>query len=157
MLEITIPNHPDLRLQHLVLDYNGTLAIDGQLIEGVPARLAALADLLRLHIITADTFGTVRAALGDLPCELAILPTDRPQDAAKRDYVAQLGAESVVAIGNGRNDRLMLQAAALGVAVVQAEGAALDALLAAAVVAPDILSALDLLTHPLRLAATLRL
>lgn len=157
MLTIPIPGNSALHLQHLVLDYNGTLAIDGQLIAGVTGRLAALAGSVRLHIITADTFGTVRAALGDLPCELAILPTDRPQDKAKRDYVAQLGADSVVAVGNGRNDRLMLKAAALGVAVVQAEGAALDALLAADVVAPDILAALDLLTHPLRLAATLRL
>ena len=50
----------------------------------------------------------------------------------------------------------MLEAAALGIAVVQRECASADALKAADVIAPDIVAALELLTHPLRLAATLR-
>ena len=45
---------------------------------------------------------------------------------------------------------------ALGVVVVQAEGSAVDAVLAADIVVTDILNALDLLRHPLRLTATLR-
>ena len=61
-----------------------------------------------------------------------------------------------MAVGNGRNDRLMLKEAALGIAVLQAEGAAAEALLAADVVAPDILAALDLLLAPEGLIATLR-
>jgi soluble P-type ATPase len=44
----------------------------------------------------------------------------------------------------------------LGIAVIQTEGAAVEALLAADIVLPSILPALDLLTHPLRLIATLR-
>jgi soluble P-type ATPase len=63
----------------------------------------------------------------------------------------------VAAIGNGRNDQLMLAAAALGIAVVQEEGAAIESLSAADVVLPDIRSALDLLLFPKRLIATLRL
>ena len=59
-------------------------------------------------------------------------------------------------MGNGRNDRLMLQTAALGVAVCQAEGAAVPTMLAADVMGSDIQDALDLLIHPLRLVATLR-
>ena len=54
------------------------------------------------------------------------------------------------------NDRLMLQVAGLGIVVVQAEGAAVQTVLAADVLSPDILTALDLLLHPLRLVATLR-
>jgi soluble P-type ATPase len=50
----------------------------------------------------------------------------------------------------------MLQEAGLGIVVVHAEGAAVHTVLAADVLAPDILTALDLLTHPLRLVATLR-
>jgi soluble P-type ATPase len=50
----------------------------------------------------------------------------------------------------------MLAEAGLGIGVVQAEGAAVQAALAAAVLLPDILAALDLLIHPLRLVATLR-
>jgi soluble P-type ATPase len=62
-----------------------------------------------------------------------------------------------VAIGNGRNDALMLKRAALGIAVVQTEGAATAALLAADLVTPGIIEVLDLLLHPDRLRATLRL
>ena len=47
-------------------------------------------------------------------------------------------------------------AAALGLAVIQREGAAAETLNAADVVCGDILSALELLTNPLRLVATLR-
>jgi soluble P-type ATPase len=84
-----------------------------------------------------------------------VLPADE-QDIAKLAYVNELGAEGTVCIGNGRNDRLMLAASALGIAVVLAEGASSLSLTAADVVCKDILSALDLLTHPLRLTATLR-
>jgi soluble P-type ATPase len=155
MLAIDIPGFKTLTLEHLVLDYNGTLARDGELLDGVRERLAALADRLRIHVLTADTFGKARAQLIGLPCALTILPVEG-QDRRKLDYVQQLGAARAVCIGNGRNDRLMLQAAGLGIAVAQAEGAAGQAVSAADVLAPDILTALDLLAHPLRLVATLR-
>jgi soluble P-type ATPase len=156
VLRIAIPGQEHLQLSHLVLDYNGTLACDGQLVEGVQQRLVALAEKMTVYIITADTFGTVRASLEDIPCQLVILPATDPQDLEKRNFVQRLGERNTVAIGNGRNDRLMLKVSALGIAVIQQEGAAVDTLFAADVVAPDILSALDLLGHPLRLAATLR-
>ena len=35
MIEIDIPGYKTLHLEHLVLDYNGTLAVDGVLIDGV--------------------------------------------------------------------------------------------------------------------------
>jgi P-type E1-E2 ATPase len=155
MLEIDIPGYRTLRLAHLVLDYNGTLAHDGELLDGVRERLDALSGMLQIHILTGDTFGKARAALSGISCELLVLPMER-QDQLKREYIRRLGPETTVCIGNGRNDRLMLQEAGLGVAVVQAEGAAVQTVFAAAVLAPNILAALDLLTHPLRLMATLR-
>jgi soluble P-type ATPase len=155
MLEIEIPGYGTLHLEHLVLDYNGTLACDGELLAGVRERLEALSGRLHIHILTADTFGKARAQLVGMPCDLSILSVDE-QDSRKRDYVQALGAKAAVCIGNGRNDRLMLQEAGLGIAVVQGEGAAVQTALAADVLAPDILIALDLLIHPLRLVATLR-
>jgi soluble P-type ATPase len=155
MFEVSIPGFAVLRLKHLVLDYNGTLALDGELLPGVDERLRRLADSMTLHVVTADTFGTAGARLAHLPCELVVLPGDG-QAQAKRSYVERLGASQAACIGNGRNDRLMLAAAALGIAVVQAEGASAEAVAAADVVAPDIRTALDLLLHPQRLVATLR-
>ena len=155
MIEISIPGHRDLRISHLVLDHNGTLACDGMLLSGVGERLKALSDRVRIHVVTADTFGKAREQLSGLPCELAILSLE-DQDTAKLLYIEQLGTEETACIGNGRNDRLMLKEAALGIAVVQEEGAAAAAVLASDVVCPDIRSALDLLSHPKRLIATLR-
>ena len=155
MLEADIPGYGSLRLRHLVLDYNGTLAVDERLLPGVGRRLRALRRVLEIHVVTADTFGAARTALAGLPCHVSILPS-RGQDRAKRAYVARLGPARTVAIGNGRNDRLMLRSAALGIAVLQAEGAAAAALAAADVVVPTVAEALDLLAKPLRLVASLR-
>ena len=155
MISVTIPGWKTLQLSHLVLDYNGTIAFDGRLIDGVKERLTALATSLTIHVLTADTFGSVREALADIACRLAIIPVEE-QAEAKLAYVGELGPETCVCIGNGRNDRFMLKEAALGIALLQAEGAAVEALLAADVLARNILDALDLLSHPLRLTATLR-
>lgn len=155
MFELLIPDFGHLRLAHLVLDYNGTLACDGHLLPAVASQLTALAGQLHVHVLTADTFGNARAELAGLPCQLAILDADRQAD-AKLACVERLGADACVCIGNGRNDRLMLNAAALGIAVVQVEGAAAAAVLSADVITSSIQDALDLLINPMRLLATLR-
>ena len=155
MLDIIIPGSDTLRLEHLVADFNGTMAYDGELLPGAKVGLCRLADNLTIHIVTADTFGRAKEALAGIPCELAILP-EGGQDTAKLRYVENLGATRCVCIGNGRNDRLMLTQAALGIAVIQREGAAVETILAARVVVPDFGAALGLLLNPTRLVATLR-
>ncbi|HEY7902231.1 MAG TPA: ATPase P [Casimicrobiaceae bacterium] len=155
VLELAIPGFRQLELTDAVCDYNGTLAFDGVLIEGVGERMRRLASHLRLHVVTADTFGTVVAQLHGLPCTIVILDAAN-QAEAKRDFVQRLGAQRVAAIGNGRNDRMMLGEAALGIAVCGGEGIAADALQASDVVVGHIADALDLLLHPTRLLATLR-
>jgi soluble P-type ATPase len=155
MITIDIPGFRVLHILHLVLDYNGTLAADGELLPGVGEALRALAGEVRIHVITADTFGRAAEMLAGLPVDLVIAPATA-QDEAKLEFVTALGADRVVAIGNGRNDRRMLEAAALGIAVIQREGASAESLRCADVVATDVLDALDLLRHPRRLIATLR-
>ena len=156
MIEIDIPGNKKLTLEYLVLDYNGTIAFDGALIDGVKECLAELSQKLTIHVITADTFGSVKKALKDIDLKLAVIPLDR-QDAAKLAFVEKIGCENTVSMGNGSNDRLMLKASALGVAIVSGEGAAFETLASADVVCTDIRSALSLLSNPLRLIATLRL
>ena len=67
-----------------------------------------------------------------------------------------LGAENIVALGNGNNDRRMLKAAKVGIAVSEGEGCAVDALMAANIHVTRAVDALDLLLQPQRLKATLR-
>ncbi len=155
MLHLDIPGRNPLSLDHLVLDYNGTLARDGRLIEGVVPRLEQLGEIIRIHVVTADTFGTVAGELGALPLTLTILEPEH-QDRRKATYVHQLDARTVAAVGNGRNDAAMLGDAALGLAVIQEEGAAPATLAVADAVFTHINHALDALLHPRRLVATLR-
>ncbi|HEY2864347.1 MAG TPA: HAD hydrolase family protein [Casimicrobiaceae bacterium] len=155
MLELTIPGFGRLELTDAVCDYNGTLAADGLLLEGVRERLQRLSTQLRVHVVTADTFGSAAEQLQQLHCTLTVLDA-RNQAEAKRDFVQRLGGERVAAIGNGRNDRMMLEHAALGIAVCGAEGAAAEALHASDILVRDVIDALDLLLKPKRLVATLR-
>ncbi len=154
-MELNIPGYGRLRLSFLVLDYNGTLACDGRLIPAARERLAELSKHLDVHILTADTFGNVTRETSSLQCKVAVIGKER-QARAKADYVRQLDERETVALGNGRNDVMMLQEAALGIAVIQDEGCAVEALLAADIVTTGIGHALDLLLHPLRLTAALR-
>lgn len=155
MIAIDVPDFGALRLAHLVLDYNGTLAVDGTMVTGVAEALTRLSKHLEIHVVTADTFGKAARALEGVPCALAVLPAG-DQARAKLEFVRALDPLKCVSIGNGRNDNLMLKASALGIAVILKEGAASITLQAADIVATSIGSALDLLENPLRVVATLR-
>ena len=150
-LSLHLPGEPR-EFHHLVLDFTGTLSLDGALIPGVGERLQALSKELTIIVLTADTFGTAERELGGLPVQVQIIADGHEK--ARR--VEALAGPGVIAVGNGRNDRRMIRAAALGIAVILAEGAAGATLQDADVVATDILGALALLAHPLRLVATLR-
>lgn len=152
MIQVDIPQWGVLELQHAVFDINGTLAIDGNPFPGVVERLRRLADFLSLQALTAGTHGNI----AELERLLAIPIRIIGQGEEKARYVQQLGAEHVVAFGNGRNDTGMLHAASLGIAILSGEGTAVGALQAADIVALGPVDAIDLLLNPKRLIATLR-
>lgn len=155
MIELNIPGRGQLQLEHLVCDVNGTLAVDGELPDGMVRALSVLRDRLDLHLLTADTHG--RQGIIDQQLNLharRILPGNESQQ--KADYVNQLGAGHVVAIGQGANDAEMLRCASLGICVLSPEGTAVETLLAADLVTTNIFEALNLLEKPLRIVASLR-
>ena len=155
MIEIAIPGAKTLRLSTAIIDFNGTLAQDGRLLDGVADRLCSLATVLEVHVVTGDTHGNARDALSELPVQVHIMPSDG-QRGAKRAFLGTIGADRVVAIGNGFNDGDLLEHAALSIAVLSGEGSAPETLFAADVVCANICDALDLLLIPKRLVATLR-
>lgn len=155
MIEIDIPGFGTVKLEHLVSDFTGTLSVDGVLIPKVEARLNKLSEVLKVHILTADTFGKAQEALKNVNCQLHIL-TGENHDVQKEDYVNKLGPDKVIALGNGKNDRKMLKAARIGIAVTEGEGCAVDAILAADIHVRAALDSLDLLLNTKRLKATLR-
>ena len=155
MLRIEVPGRQPFEFKHLVCDFNGTLACDGSLLPGLADRIRRLSASMEIHIITADTFGRTAQEVGDLPVTLTILAPEN-QDQGKHDYIPQLGAGACVCLGNGRNDKLMLEHAALGICIIDSEGTCKDTLLSGDVICRTPTDALDLLVQPKRLMATLR-
>lgn len=155
MIEYTIPGYNNIRAEYLVLDYNGTIAVDGILIPGVLDMLKRISLSLEVHVVTADTFGKAGEQLEGAECRLTILGAGS-QDLQKARYIKMLGPEKVIAVGNGRNDSLMLKEAAVGIALVQAEGASAGAIINSDIVCTSVMDAFQVILNPLRMAATLR-
>ena len=154
-MRIEVPGYGALSVEHLVCDFNGTLALDGRLIDGVQETLNRLARQVAIHVITADTHGSVRDQLKDVDCEIVVIgQEDQARD--KHDFVRSLGAATVVALGNGRNDEAMLREAGLGICLVLEEGAFTRSVMASDIVCRSVADALALLENPNRLIATLR-
>ena len=155
MIGLRVPGRGRIALNHLVCDVNGTIALDGKLVDGVARSLRTLSDRLEIHLITANTHGAQDLINHQLSLTAHLLQPD-DEASQKARFVESLGSESVVAIGQGANDVDMLRTAALGICVLSREGAAAESLLAADLVVPDILAAFELLEKPLRLIATMR-
>ncbi|MEW6418710.1 MAG: HAD hydrolase family protein [Nitrospirota bacterium] len=155
MLKVDIPGFGLVQLEHLVSDFTGTLSVDGMLLSGVRSQLNEIATFLKVHILTADTFGKAKEELEGVDCEIHIL-TGEDHDVQKEEYVKKLGAENVVAFGNGNNDRKMLKAVCIGIAVSQGEGCAVDAIVAADIHVTSANAGFNLLLHSKRIKATLR-
>ncbi len=154
-LNISIPNFKDLTLKHIVLDYNGTLAKDGILKEEVKEQLETLSQLLNLHVITADTFGSVESQLKDFNLNINVLVSDN-HTLEKANYIKELGAETCFAVGNGSNDAQMLKEAGISVVLIGDEGCSSKALMNSDIICKEIADALGLLLNKSRLIATLR-
>jgi len=155
MIELDIPGRGNFKIEHLVLDVNGTIAKDGRLLDKVAKPLAALKDRLTIHLLTADTYGKQDNI--DLMLGTKAVRIQRGDEVRQKgDYVSLLGAEKVIAIGQGANDAQMLKAAAVGIAVLGDEGLSVEALVNADVLMHSIYDAINLIEYPMRLIATLR-
>jgi soluble P-type ATPase len=151
-LSVSIPGRGDLRLEHLLLDVNGTLTNRGVLLEGVETRLVRVSHALDVRLVSADTFGTLDA----IAERLKVVAVRASSGEDKVRVLDELGRERCVVIGNGANDVPALAAAALAIAILGPEGASTAALRAADVVCGSVADGLDLLLDPQALSATLR-
>jgi P-type E1-E2 ATPase len=155
MIELNIPGKGWIQLRHLVCDVNGTLALDGQLYEGLPRLIASLQDRLTVHLLTADTHG--KQEIIDHQLNLQAVRVQPGKEAEqKAEYVRSLNPDHVAAIGQGANDSAMLKMAAIGIGILSPEGIAVETMQTADLIVPDIYTALTLFDKPLRLVASLR-
>lgn len=154
-MKIEVPGYKELNLKYLILDYNGTIAVDGIIPESVREKLRILAQEFQIYIVTADTHGNAKKICGELPVEIYTFPSN---DAAhsKKKIVESLGSEQCICMGNGRNDMLMFQVAGLSIAVMDKEGVYARLITEADICVRSMEEGLDALMNVKRLIATLR-
>jgi len=151
-LRLAVPGRGEIAVRHVLLDLNGTLAVDGRIPPAIRRRLRQLAATLSVRVLTADTFGTARAEVRGLPVCLERVASGR----AKARLAARLAPQGLVAVGNGANDVGMLRKATLAIAVLGREGMDPSLCKTADVLVGRVEDGLDLLLRDGRLAATLR-
>ena len=158
-VSIDIPGFGPRHITTVLTDYTGTLSYQGRLALEVKANLVRLAELLDIHVLTADTFGYAEEELKGVPVILVRFSTER-LDLEKQRYGQKLALEHCVVYGNGNNDRLLLkatrEAGGIAVAVDNGEGCATDALVNSNIFIVGALNALNLLLEPRGCKATLR-
>jgi soluble P-type ATPase len=151
MMQVEIPNQEPLVLSHVVLDLNGTLTVDGELIDGVMPLFAEVREQYRCWLVSADTLGRASHWAKILQVPLTVVANGED----KAEFVRTLEG-GVAAVGNGRNDIAMFSCAPLRLAVLGPEGAYAELLRYADVVMPSITDALQFLLNPKRIVSTLR-
>ncbi len=154
MFKLEIPGFGSLQIENLLCDLNGTLAVDGVLSTQTRERILEIKEILNIHIVTAGTHGHLDKVKG-LGITLVKL-TPGMEAEQKLNYLLKLGPEKTAVLGNGANDLLMMQKAALKIVVLGREGAFMPTIQAAQIVVNSPEDALELFLSPKRLLATLR-
>ena len=155
MITVPIPGWGELSIEYLMVDFNGTLALDGKLKKEVKDVIEKISRYVKVFVITADSYDSVDAELGTSSVTF-IKVNKNGSGEEKAKVVRELGPEKIVTIGNGANDALMFRESALGIAVVGEEGCSAALIKEADVVVNDVMTAFGLIVHPERLVATLR-
>lgn len=141
---VDLPGRDPVTMAELVIDFAAASSHDGRLLPGVVERLAQLAKRIRITVVTTEACNQARQQLADLPVEVQNIAAGSD----RRAYVAKIGAGLVVAVSSASDDTLMLEAAAIGIAVADGQAAADELGAAADVVCRDIDEALDLVGDP---------
>ncbi|MEG0472703.1 MAG: haloacid dehalogenase [Solibacillus sp.] len=155
-MEINIPGRGIIKIKHLLLDFNGTIACDGKVIPAVKEKIEEINNKgITVQVVTADTHGTVKAQCVSMPVEIQIFDNSNAAE-NKRAIVEKLGAEQCICIGNGFNDGQMFEACSVSIIVIGEEGCSAKSLMKADVVCKNIGDAFELILKPSRMIATLR-
>lgn len=154
MLIYEIPGRDNIEVQNIVFDYNGTIAVDGKLIDGVEGLINKLAEDVSIYILTADTYGTVEKECMGINGKILTFPKENAGK-SKKEIVKSLGGNTIC-LGNGYNDIPMFEQAALSIAIIEGEGASGKLLAKADIVVRSIFEALTILLNKNMIKATLR-
>ncbi len=154
-MRIDVPGYREINIEALLLDYNGTIAVDGLIRDSVRDRLKSLSQQMDLYVLTADTHGTARKQCEGLDVTVHTFPVGNAAD-EKADFIRKAGGERCACLGNGRNDILMFREAALSIGIMDQEGACAALLKESDLCVTSTEDGLDLLLCPKRIIAGLR-
>lgn len=156
MIAIQRPGQTPLEIEYLLIDYEGTLAMDGRVHPKAKDKINLIAKRISVYILAKSEQERVEKSLKNVKAELLFM-TEGEASAEKSSILRKLGSEKTVAIGNGVDDAPMLEESGFSICVIGKEGTSGETLKRADLVVTDILDALDLLLKPLRQKATLGL
>lgn len=156
-MEIKIPGMGDVKIKYVVFDLNGTLSMSGEIDPVLPAKMKQLMERgLEVYILSSDTRGKLRK----LATELGVMPKRvKSEDKGaeeKAEFIKKLGEDSVIAVGNGMNDYLMLKLARIGIVILGSEGAATKSIINGDICVKNPINAIDIILDPITLKSTLR-
>ena len=154
MIRIEIPGRERVQAEHVVFDYNGTIAVDGRLSDTFKPMFTELSKKVIIHVLTADTYGNVRKECEGLPLMVETFP--KAGAALCKEEIVKGLSGGVICIGNGFNDIQMFDASDLSIAVIDREGACAMLLLHADIVVTSMVDAVEMLLKTDRVKATLR-
>jgi len=154
MISILRPGQEPLNVDFILIDFDGTLAIDGRVHPKAKDKVNLLAKRAKIYVLAKGEKERVEGVLNKVKTEVVWIPPEGASQ-AKLDLLRQLGGSRTVAIGNGVEDAPMIEEASLGICMLSQEGTAASTLQKADLVFTSILDALDFLLKPLRQQGTL--
>jgi soluble P-type ATPase len=156
MITIQRPGQEPLKIEFILLNFEGTLATDRRVHPKAKDKLNLLSKRSKIYILAKGEQEAIREILKKVKAEVIYL-TEGEVSQGKLDLLRQVVAARTVAIGNGVDDAAMIEEAGLGICIIGVQGTSSEAIKKADVVFSDILHALDFLLKPMRHQATLGL
>lgn len=154
MILLQRPGQPNIEIECLLIDYEGSLAIDGRVHPKAKDKINLLSKRVKIYILVKGEKEKVEERLKNVKAEVLFLQEGQAT-LAKLELLKRVGSERTVAIGNGMDDVPLFEKAGFSIGVIGKEGASGEALKKADLVVTDVLNGLDFLLRPLRQKATL--
>jgi soluble P-type ATPase len=152
-MKYTIPGAEDIEITAIVIDFNGTLAVRGEVVQGAAEKINQMKQLgFRIILVTSDQRGNAKAAAAKLGIEFV----EAKDAGAKEKFMLTLDSGKVAAIGNARIDTGLYKKAKIRVATLQAEGIHTGILPFVDMIVPSVIDALDLFMDADTFVATMK-
>jgi len=110
MIKVEISGNEALILNTLLLDVNGTITTDGEIIPGVKERITRLSQRLNIYLVTCDMLGTAAKIADELKVEVyRIIYQGSGEAIEKANVLHNLKSKITIAIGNINADALWIR------------------------------------------------